>query len=98
MTTAESSYMTIPFVSKSLQRVAPIKAQSALSGISIGPDNLEAATRCVLPDRFGLVFGGILLVVSRHAHVFGRAPRTFDLNSIRSGLTLYHAHHPSAAV
>ena len=69
-----------------------------LAGICIDADDLEPATRRVLPDRIGLILGGILLVVGRHAHVFSRAPWTFDLNSIRAGLMLYHAHHPSAAV
>jgi hypothetical protein len=85
-------------IDQSLQRITTVDPQPALAGISIGADDLEAATRSVLPDRVGLVFGGVLLVVGRHAHVFGRAAWAFDLNSIRAGLTLYHAHHPSAAV
>ena len=56
-----------------LQRQPAINAQTTLALIGIGPDDFDAAPGGVFPNLVGLILGRVLLMLGRHAHIFGGA-------------------------
>ena len=57
-----------------LQPFAPADVEPALALVRVGPDDLDVVVLGVVADPVRLVLGRVLLVLGRHAHIFGGAP------------------------
>jgi len=58
-----------------LQGIPTVDAQSTLSGVGIGSDDLNSASLSVPADCLTLILGGVTLVIGRHSYIFGCANR-----------------------
>jgi hypothetical protein len=59
---------------QSLERVASIEPQSALSLVCVSANDHESASGSVLLNDLGLIFGGVLLMFRGHADVLRSTP------------------------
>src|ERR1017187_7638241 len=72
---AEIRWAILYIVDQLLQRIPPLNTQPAFAGVSVGSYDDHAASLGILLDHLMLVFGGILLVLGRHANVFSSSNR-----------------------
>jgi hypothetical protein len=59
------------------ERIASFDLEAAFAGVSIGSDDLDPTGLRIPPDRIGLVFRRVFLMICRHTDVFGSSNRTF---------------------
>jgi hypothetical protein len=60
-------------IDQTLKCVATVELEPALAFISIGADDLDTALIGIPTDRLSLVFGGVFLMLRRHADIFSRS-------------------------
>lgn len=86
----ESGALGAPIGDEPVQALAASDVSPAPSLIGIGPDNPDVVMGSIISIAVDLALARVLLVLGRHAHVFGRPPAPFWLTAVLN-VSLHHA-------
>src|SRR5271167_3400986 len=67
----EVSLASFHIMDQLLQSVSPFDPEATFAGVGVSSNDHHAAPLGIVPNDIPLVFRGVLLMLSRHANVFG---------------------------